>query len=126
MFSLILCKYIYVAVIAKSGQCVGTTDTLKKSKVSPLFCGVEGLHCIFVYEVNSTTSEVKIPIKCTPLLHGGCGHPSGDLLLNQEAPNLKGNCSYGIFVQNSVFTHKNVIFYLPKHFSQLFIPEGLY
>lgn len=58
---------------------------------------MEGVHCVFDYEVTSTASEVKIPMKCTPLLHGGCGHPSGDLLLNlQEAPKLKGNCLYGV------------------------------
>lgn len=111
--------------MAKSGQCIGTMDSLKKSKVIPLFCGMEGVYCVFDYEVNSTISEVKIPMKCTLLLHGGYGHPSGDLLLNQEAPNLKDNCSYGAFVQNSVFTHKNGVFYLQKQFSQPFILEGL-
>lgn len=42
MLSLTLCKYICAALIAKSGQWVGTTDTLKKSKVILLFCGMEG------------------------------------------------------------------------------------
>lgn len=85
-------------------------DALKKSKVIPLFCGMDRVCCVFDYEVNSTTSEVKILMKCTLYLHGGYGHPSGDLLLNQEAPNLKGNCSYGAFVQNNVFAHKMLSF----------------
>lgn len=64
-----------------------------------------GLCCVFDYDVNSTASEVKTPVRCTPssVLRE---HPaSGDLLLNfQEASNLKGNWLYRALFKTAYFT----------------------
>lgn len=67
---------------------------------------VEWILCsVFDYKANSTTSEVKTLLRCiSPEVQ--CRHPAfGDLLLNlQDAPNLKGNCLYGVLFKTAHFT----------------------
>lgn len=65
-------------------------------------------------------------MKCTPLLLWRMWASSWWFVAISRSKNLKGNCAYGVFVQNSVFAHKNYVFHLLKQFSQFFIPEGLY